>query len=183
MAKDPASRYRSAHLAGSEGRQLSPSSRGLADADPLIDQAHDAGRNQAPFGDFLAQHPELTPAPAPAAPSAPAPSAPSAPRPLQAAASKLSGGRTESLGAVLLGVLLATLALSVLDYGAKGPLYWFEAKFLNDAVAGPSASSSKTPTAVSQGPLGPLAGFPGVPSSLNLSGPQTYEPNADTGAG
>ncbi len=182
MAKDPSARYRSAHLAGSEGRDLSPSSRSLADEDPLIDQAHDAGRAQVPFADFLAQHPELSPAP-PAAPSSPAPSSSpstSGPRRLvQGTAAKLSGGRTESLGAVLLGILLATLALSVLDYGPKGPLLWFEAKFLNDAVAAPGSSSSS-----STGPSGPPSNPTGPAGPVGpTTGPLSYPANADTGAG
>ena len=37
-------------------------------------------------------------------------------------------------------------ARSTLDYGAKGPIYWFQAKFLNDQIA-----STKAPTSTATG--------------------------------
>jgi hypothetical protein len=159
-------RYRQAHLAGSEGRDLSASSRALADEDPLIDQAHDAGRAGTSFADFSKAHnldeaPSLTGPPTPSSSSGASSSSSPLARPFQATAAKLSGGRTESLGSVLLGFVVAALVLSVIDYGPKGPLYWFQAKFLNEAQAGPASSSSSSKAVppgggYPAGPLGPL---------------------------
>lgn len=51
MAGGP-TRYRQAYNAGTEGRGLSEGLASLADKDPLIDSAHDAGRAGTPFADW-----------------------------------------------------------------------------------------------------------------------------------
>jgi hypothetical protein len=147
---DPTTRYRRAWQAGSEGRQLPKGLADRADADPRIDEAYDAGSSQTPFGDFLTAH-GLTPAPSSSPPSPRASSSSGG-----GVVSRISSGG-ENLGSVALGFLLAALALSVIQYGPKGPLYWFEAKFLNDAKAPAGAKSSAPASTGPVGPTGPLA--------------------------
>ena len=50
---DTQARYRNAWQAGSSGRPLPPGLADLADSDPLIDQAYDAGQSQIDFSKFL----------------------------------------------------------------------------------------------------------------------------------
>ncbi len=45
---------------------------------------------------------------------------------------------------VVLGMVFYALVLSVIDYGPTGPLLWFKAKFLNEAVGGSGSSSTDT---------------------------------------
>lgn len=130
--------YEAAWRAGAAKKDLPPHLAAMADADPLIDQAHDAGRNGADFDEW---HAANRPAPAPAPSTgrrAPARSPrrpvhlsrPSLRRPLGGATG--GGGPVRSTAGVLLGFIAYALALSVVDYGVKGPLYWFKAKFLNE---------------------------------------------------
>jgi len=135
---DPQARYRNAWQAGNTGRNLSPGLAGLADADPLIDQAHDAGRQNASFDDFLSAHGLVPPTPAP-----------SRPKPASSSSGGFGGkvaSAGENLGLVLCGLLVGALVLSVFDYGPKGPYYWFCAKYLNDAEAQPSSGAKSTST-------------------------------------
>lgn len=135
------SRYRNAYEAGANGRDLSPGLAALADQDPLIDQAHDAGREGADFDEWHARN--AAPRPAPGAPSPPSsrrrglsrPSRPSLRRPFGGITRGASPGH--SIAGVFLGAVAYALILSVVDYGAKGPKYWFDAKFLNRPHASP----------------------------------------------
>lgn len=122
---DPHARYRQAHQYGHEGRKLPPRLSQLADQDQLVDVAYDTGSSGNSFEDFLASN-KLTP-PAPPAPK---------PREL--------GHVAHSASSVLLGMLAAALVLSVIDYGALGPLYWFKAKFLNEPAPSPAAAAASS---------------------------------------
>lgn len=158
----PPTPYRAAWRRGAEGKGLTPAQGELADADPLVDQANDAGRSGVAFEDFLREH-GLTPAPAAARAGRQGSDSL-----LSRGVERATGGRTGSLGSVLLGFVLAALALSVIQEGPKGPLLWFKAKFLNDASGSaknvsPSSGSGTTggPSGAPQtplGPAGPLAG-------------------------
>lgn len=146
---DPQARYRNAWQAGSSGRPLPPRLADLADSDPNIDQAYDAGQNQVSFQKFLDAVGLSAPKPGRGAPfstglSAGQQSAQTARSGRQTAAGRVAGSAAGNLGSVLLGFVAAALFLSVLDYGAKGPLYWFEAKFLNDAAPGTGPKVSAT---------------------------------------
>lgn len=142
-ATDPNARYRTAWKHGHAGRALPEGLSSLADSDPLVDQAHDAGRDNVSFDDFLAAHGRTSsPAPAPRRP-------PAAPRRAAPATPSLGTGArsaANTVGSALLGLVAAALVLSVIDYGASGPLLWFKAKFLNEAAPA-AASSSSTSTA------------------------------------
>lgn len=149
------SRYRNAYEAGANGRDLPEGLSSLADEDPLIDQAHDAGRGGVDFDEWHRTNvegqarPTSEPAPAPAPRRAPAkargrrglsrPQRPSLRRPL--------GGITRgadvphTAGGVFLGAVIYALVLSVIEYGTKGPLLWFKAKFLNEAAPTKKAPS------------------------------------------
>lgn len=84
-----------------------------------------------------------SPPPQPARRSAPARSPRSSPssgrarRTSQPTLTNPSGGRLpigfdgEGIAGAFFGAILYALILSVADYGAQGPLYWFKAKFMN----------------------------------------------------
>lgn len=143
---DATARYRQAWQFGSEGKTLPPRLSELADQDPLVDVAADAGRSKVPFDTFLSANGLAGSAPR----SSPSSSPVSAPSPRSSSGS--GGGFAsigENFGSVLLGLLGGALVLSVFDYGAGGPLLWFKAKFLNDASgAAPHSSTSSAATAL-----------------------------------
>jgi hypothetical protein len=137
-------RYRSAHRAGAAGRPMPKGLSDLADSDPLIDEAYDSGQHGEDFSTFASRGtPEPSPEPARRA-SRPARAAPSTRRP----ARPTSPGRavrrvvTGSAAGMLLGALAFTLLLSVVDYGTSGPLYWFQAKYLNEVNPAVKAKAS-----------------------------------------
>lgn len=100
----------------------------LADSDPKIDAAYDAGANGHGFDDFLGDHGLRSTTPS-----------------TQADTGK-SGGRGHQVvataGSVIMGLIATGVALSIVDYGPSGPLMWFKAKFLND-VSTPTAGSGQ----------------------------------------
>ena len=69
------------------------------------------------------------------------PSNPLGRRTRQASLANPTGGRLpigfdgEGIAGVFFGAVFYALVLSVADYGAKGPLYWFKAKFMNQPTA------------------------------------------------
>jgi hypothetical protein len=146
--------YRTAHTAGANGKNLPAGLASRATSDPLIDQAHDAGRNGV---DFDSWHAENAGQPEgeqegtgdeEEATELEGTSGSSGGRRLSVP--KLSGGSHSAAG-VALGMVAYALVLSVVDYGTKGPWYWFSAKFLNRAVAAKGktkATTSATATAV-----------------------------------
>lgn len=165
-APDANARYREAYKYGSRGRPLPAPLSDLADQDPLVDVASDAGASRVPFEDFLRDNGLL-----PAQPPTPS-KAPAAPKGGSSSGGSKFASVGENLGAILLGLLAGALVLSVFDYGPKGPLYWFEAKYLNDSIA-PSGSSSSSSSSTSTGPQGTAA---------NPTGPAgPVAPNVETG--
>lgn len=66
------------------------------------------------------------------------------------------------------GAIAYALVLSVIDYGPSGPLLWFKAKFLNQAVGAPSASS---PAPVNANPPPSVAGPPAAAGGGGSMGP------------
>lgn len=169
-----ASRYREAYNAGNTGKALPAGLASLADTDPLIDQAHDAGRNGVPFDQWRSGS---VPAPTPAtttaggsrgsrgargarggrsARSAPRRSsgsggrrpAPSIPRPTFG---QPLGGLTtgQGIAGVFFGLVVYAVGLSVVEYGVAGPGLWFKAKFLNQAAGSSPSSTSSPATGVS----------------------------------
>jgi hypothetical protein len=146
---DPHARYRNAWQAGSSGRPLPPGLADMADSDSKIDQAYDAGQSQVPFSQFLSAQGLSSPQPSPSPSPSPrrSPGRQTSSRAPQGSVGRTVGSAANNLGSVLLGFVLAALGLSVLDYGAKGPLYWFQAKFLNDQI--PASGKGSTPTSAS----------------------------------
>jgi hypothetical protein len=144
MARSARARYATAHAAGAAGRDLPPSLAAQADDDPLIDEAHDAGRNGVAFDDFYR---ERVGEPEPTSPRRPAPRGPKTRRPKKGlrrpgvpSLRQPLGGITKgasvghSLAGVFLGAVAAALVINVIDYGPRGPKLWFDAKFLNKTV-------------------------------------------------
>lgn len=131
-------RYREAHRHGSQGHQLPRGLADLADNDPAIDEAYQAGQLGEPFETFSGTGSGGAPAsPAPA--RGPRPS--TRPRTgtgrsktnvLRSPARATRSFVTGSVSGVILGAIGYALLLSVVDYGTSGPLYWFQAKFLNE---------------------------------------------------
>ncbi len=163
---DTTARYRNAWQAGASGRPVPPGLAELADDDPNIDRAYFAGQIQEPFEQFLTSA-GFAPAPSPAPSSTRSgpfatgvgqgqASAQQARAGRQSSVGQKVGSLSENLGSVLLGLIVAALALSVLDYGVKGPLYWFEAKFLNDQIP-TSGASSASPMSTKPASSTPLA--------------------------
>jgi hypothetical protein len=84
------------------------------------------------------------------------PSRARSPKPVQEAASAVPGGGLVTsvsshtggtVSGLILGAIAYALVLSLVDYGAEGPLLWFKAKFLNEAANGPKSSTpTTTPT-------------------------------------
>jgi hypothetical protein len=152
---DPTNRYRKAWQAGRDGRALPQGLADLADSDPKIDAAFDAGQGGTSWEEFNGP----APSPAERTPPAPSPSGPSV-------GLHVAGA---SVGSVLLGLLAAAIVLSVVDYGPKGPLIWFRSKFLNQppgakraAVASyttvaPAAGTSQTGVPATSPPVGVYA--------------------------
>ena len=157
-------RYRDAHTAGSRGRNLPDGLASMADADPLIDEAHDAGRNGVPFDQFASERGLATPpGRAPRGSSGPKGSrgargrsssrsvtrSPRVPRPTptQPLAPLSAGPRNlgASAAGLLVGAVFYALVLSVVEYGPSGPMLWFRAKFLNEP-APPPAGAKPTST-------------------------------------
>lgn len=58
----------------------------------------------------------------------------------------LKGSPVETGASVVVGLVAYALVLSVVNYGAKGPLLWVKAKFLNE-----TATSAKTTAATGTG--------------------------------
>jgi hypothetical protein len=147
-------RYRQAYNAGSTGKPLPEGLASMADTDPHIDAAHDAGRNGADYDEFLSSRGLGTKKSAPASrpptkpsgrtsskrsrpsPRIPSPGTPSLKRPL---GKNVAVGAGTGLAGLMLGAVVYAVLLSVVEYGSKGPGMWFEAKFLNKA---PSSSTS-----------------------------------------
>jgi hypothetical protein len=139
-------RYRKAHTAGATGAKLPEGLASMADSDPKIDLAHDAGRNGTSFDDFASEHltekPKGEPKTRPPSPkstrrSVPTPGRPSLRRPLGANV-PVGSGPGIGLAGVFLGAIAYALILSVVDYGTAGPGMWLKAKFINEG----SSSSS-----------------------------------------
>ncbi len=156
-------RYSSAWKAGARGAKLPAGLAELADDDPNIDLAFDAGQAGTPYAQFLAENglggapsgrdqgapPDEAPAGGPRS-SRPSPRrssrrSPSVFRPGQGLPkatpsqplAPLSAGPVPVAHAgagLLLGMVFYALVLSVLDYGPSGPSLWFKAKFLNQAA-------------------------------------------------
>jgi hypothetical protein len=138
----PDADHRAAYMAGRGGRAMPPGVAAKADADPSLDLMHDAGRGGIDYEAALRAH-----APQLGAKSAPAPRRPrrrGLSRPGRPSLRRPLGGATRgadlphTLGGVAVGAVLYALVLSVVDYGMKGPLYWFKAKFLNEPTAKPA---------------------------------------------
>ena len=142
MGADPIARYRKAWSAGNRGQNLPEGLGSLADKDALIDSAHDAGRENVPFGEWASAN-------GLGAPASPSTSAPSSPAPTSAAAPMRARGGEGGVAPVFLGMLMAAMVLSIIDYGPTGPLLWFKAKFLNQPAGAPSTASTAQRTSSS----------------------------------
>jgi hypothetical protein len=149
----------------------------MADTDPHIDAAHDAGRSGADYDEFLTSRGLGTRKP-PASrsgsgggsrrpprsrpsPRIPSPGAPSLKRPL---GKNVAVGAGTGLAGLFLGGIVYAVLLSVVEYGSAGPGMWFKAKFMNQAPtqSAPSPSSGAVsgegrpvPTGGSNPPVGP----------------------------
>jgi hypothetical protein len=175
-------RYRKAHTAGATGAAMPEGLASMADKDPNIDAAHDAGRNGVPFDAFAAEHlttPKSAPSSSTDSPSPspsprrslPSPGRPSLRRPLGANVA-LGSGRGTGLAGVFLGAIVYAVVLSVVDYGAKGPGMWFRAKFMNKAGAANSPQTPSTPPNVpGHGYIAPTPTSPGAPAVSPGTGP------------
>lgn len=169
-------RYRQAYNAGSTGKGLPEGLSSLADSDPMIDSAHDAGRSGTAFEDW--QSANMQPPPEGNAPrsSSGRSSARSGARGrtggrgrskssrssgslgirrtarqasvVNPTASRLPIGLTAGAGAagLFFGAIAYALVLSVVDYGTSGPKLWFKAKFLNEAAGSSSSGSGSSST-------------------------------------
>jgi hypothetical protein len=146
------SRYREAHRHGAQGNRLPHGLADLADTDPAIDEAYQSGQAGEPFETFSGRSsddegsPEQEENQGTGQEGAPAREAPRRARRRQSsrtparspAAQVLTSPRraargfvTGSASGAILGAIVYALILSVVDYGTSGPLYWFQAKFLN----------------------------------------------------
>lgn len=128
--------YARAHTAGFSGRPLPPGLAAQADTDPMIDAAHDAGRNGVDYDQFASAN--GLGAPSPRAPKKRTSGIRRTGRPTTPTVLNPTGGRlpigtgaTTSVAGAFFGAIFYALALSVADYGPTGPLLWFKAKFLN----------------------------------------------------
>lgn len=140
--------HQRAHTAGASGRSMPPGIAAQADQDPLIDAAHDAGRNGVAYDDFASSNGLKAKKSAPRAPRAPRgprstsrPARVPRPTPAQPFAPFTAGqhGVAGTAAGILVGAVFYALVLSVIDYGASGPKLWFAAKFLNEAAPAPAA--------------------------------------------
>lgn len=152
MATTP---YRTAYNAGANGQDLPAGLASRADSDPLIDQAHDAGRNGVDYDEW---HGANVPAKGPKGAQGPKGSSGSstgragssssrAPSPLRFLNAP-RGSAGHSIAGVALGMVVYALVLSIVDYGPEGPLYWFRAKFLNKPLTTSTKSSTSSAGAV-----------------------------------
>jgi hypothetical protein len=129
--------YARAHTAGFSGRPLPPGLAAQAETDPMIDAAHDAGRNGVPFSQFQSENLPPGPSPAPAKKKASGirrSGRTTAPTVLNPTGGRLpigTGARFSPAG-VFFGAISYALILSVAEFGPTGPLLWFKAKFLNE---------------------------------------------------
>lgn len=158
---DPNTRYRQAFAAGRNGRQLPAGLADLADGDPKIDSAYDAGQGGGDFATWQTEN--GAPSPAQSGGSGGArragvhkgrgssssrrsrPSPVAAAVPARYSGGGVSGGATQAGGdaaGVVLGLVGAAMLLSLIDYGPKGPLLWLKAKFLNQAAGAPGSGST-----------------------------------------
>lgn len=135
---------RQAHRAGATGNSLTPRLASMAETDPSIDAAHDAGRNGTDFDEWHSSYrpPERH---QPRAPRRPEPEPSSAPESAPSRSGTSGGGFkvsdvADDASGLLLGAIAYALVLSLITQGAKGPAMWFKAKFLNETSAQPSGS-------------------------------------------
>lgn len=135
-------RYRTAYQAGARGAQMPEGLAAEATRDPALDHMHDAGRRGADYTASLREHAPhaVTRRPPPSSPTPRNPSPPA--RPSRWLSRPTSS--TEAGAGVLLGMVVYALALSVVKYGANGPVLWFKAKFLNETPTKPKTSSVTT---------------------------------------
>lgn len=144
-------RYRTAYNAGSRGSALPEGLSSQADADPLIDSAHDAGRQNVPYDQWHSSN-VAKPAPTPGPSKAPRSKSSSPRRTTSPSFVDPTGGRLpisfdgEGVAGVFFGAIFYALVLSVIEYGAAGPGLWFKAKFLNQAAPAPSKKTAPTKT-------------------------------------
>ena len=171
-------RYRRAYRAGASGAKLPEGLASMADQDPKIDAAHDAGRNGASYDEFAREHLGEDGAtggggggPRPRRRPTRSPGLPTPTRPLGRNVPVGVGGGA-SVAGVFLGAIVYALILSVVDYGSKGPGMWFKAKFENEVTT--SSGSAASGTTVT--PAAPINGNPAlgyaVTPTLNQPGGQ-----------
>jgi hypothetical protein len=131
---DPATRYRRAYTAGRNGSSMPAGLSDLADTDPKIDDAFSAGQHGESWESVMSSLGLGTS------------SSSSTPKRSVASATASTGA------SIILGAVSLALVLSIVDYGVKGPLYWFKAKFLNEPVGGSSDGSSSTSSSTPSSP-------------------------------
>lgn len=146
MAGGP-TRYRTAHAAGARGAELPAGLASRADSDPMIDAAHDAGRNGIEYDQFATANGIGSPAPTIAPKQRKSSGIRRTGRPTPPTVLNPTGGRlpigtgaTSSIAGAFFGAIFYALALSVADYGPTGPLLWFKAKFLNQPTTAPAGA-------------------------------------------
>lgn len=144
-----------AYRRGAAGRPLTGAHLRAAERDPSITEAWREGRvDRAQDDDPAAPEPAtVTSLRAPRGASTPPSSSSSAP---SSAGRQLSVPRraVHTAAGAALGLVAAALAVSIIDYGVKGPWYWFEAKFLDRvdaAVSGGTQATAATTSSVSAG--------------------------------
>jgi len=169
--------HQAAYGAGKGGRPLPP---GVDPADAEVRRHYEAGKSGADYQELFGEPPPPVdpagrtgrPAPKTRAPRAPKP--PRGPSdPLSKAGQRATnplGGRSasqagESAAGFVLGAVIYALALSIVEYGAKGPGLWFKAKFLNNATSAPGSSSSSSSKPQTSSEY--VAGLQGGPNAGN----------------
>jgi len=167
-------RYSTAYKAGARGATMPKGLGELADTDPKIDAAYDAGQAGTPYEEFLQEN-GLAPTAGTAGSGAGsggssssgsssggrsrAPrrssSGPSLFRPTKGIPSPSAANPLAPLSAgpvplahagagLILGAIAYALVLSFVDYGPSGPKLWFKAKFLNQTTGTAAGAAKKT---------------------------------------
>jgi hypothetical protein len=141
-------RYRRAYQAGTAGHQLPSGLGDMADDDPKIDSAYQAGQgNDQSFEQWLDENPDAKGTPSRsgskgrrrAGPGRRSDAAKGFARSpagaLSGPATQIVGSSTEEGAGFILGMVVYALVLSVVDYGIGGPAMWFNAKLRNKVTA------------------------------------------------
>jgi hypothetical protein len=147
-------RYRRAYQSGTAGHQLPTGLADMADDDPKIDSAYQAGQgNDQSFEQWLDENPGAKGTPSRSGSKGRSRSGPGRRRKssgrsdaakgfarspggaITAPATQIVGSSTEEGAGFILGMVVYALVLSVVDYGIGGPAMWFNAKFRNKVTA------------------------------------------------